>query len=95
VVYSDLVKERLLALAGEATIRGDGEAFLVALKAFLVRLHIYPQFGDPIIDLTQESGQIRVGIIRPLTIRYGVYEDRRLVLVGVPPVLLPREEQAT
>jgi len=53
--------------------RGDGEAFLAALKEFDRRLSIYPQFGEPLIDLTHEGGQVWVGIVRPLAMRYGVF----------------------
>ncbi len=63
---------------------------MAALKEFHRRLGIYPQFGDPLIDLTQEPGQVRIGIVRPLTMRYVVLEDRRLVVVGALPVLLPK-----
>ena len=79
----------MLALAARAIERGDGEAFLAAAKEFHRRLCLYPQFGDPLIDLTLESGQIWIGIFRPLAMRYGLYENRRLVLVVTPPVLLP------
>ena len=76
-------------LAAEASARGDGPAFAVALKEFDRLLRLYPQFGDPQIDLTAEPGVIYLGIIPPLSMRYGVYEDRRLVLVVAPPVLMP------
>jgi hypothetical protein len=33
-----------------------------------------------------------VYIIRPLAMRYGLYESRRLVMVTAPPVLLPKSE---
>ena len=77
------------SLAARAIERGDGEAFLAAVKEFHRRLCIYSQFGDPLIDLTHEPGQICIGILRPLSMRYGLYELRRLVLVVEPPVLLP------
>jgi hypothetical protein len=89
VDYSDLVRQRLRVLAREAFERGDGPAFAAALKEFHRRLTVYPQFGDPLFDLKHERGHIRIGIIRPLAMRYGVHEDRRLVFVGAPPVLLP------
>ena len=92
VVYSERVRQRLLALADVARERGDGEAFLVALKEFHRRLCLYPQFGEPLIDLTQESGQVWIGIIRPLAMRYGVFEERRLVMVAAIPVLLSKSE---
>lgn len=90
VVYSERVRQRLLALADVARQRGDGEAFVAALKEFHRRLGVYPQFGDPLIDLTQEPGQVRIGIVRPLTMRYVVLDERRLVVVGILPVLLPK-----
>jgi hypothetical protein len=97
VAYSERVRQRLLALADEARQRGDGEQFAAALKEFHRRLCIYPQFGDPLRDLTSERGQICNGIVRPLAMRYGIYEDRRLVMVVNLPVLLPmlgREPEA-
>jgi hypothetical protein len=69
--------------------RGDGPAFAAALREFHRRLELFPQFGDPILDLVVEQGQIRLGIIRPLSMRYGVYEERRMVLCGAIPILLP------
>jgi hypothetical protein len=89
VVYSERVRQRLLALADVARERGDGEAFLASLKEFHRRLCLYPQFGEPLIDLTQESGQVWIGIVRPLAMRYGIFDERRVVMVASIPVLLP------
>lgn len=69
VAYSERVRQRLLALADNARQRGDGEAFLAALKESHRRLSLYPQIGEPVIDLTQETGQVWVGIVRPLALR--------------------------
>jgi hypothetical protein len=80
-------------MADEATQRGDGDQFVAALKELHRRLCIYPQFGDPILDLASERGQICNGIIRPLALRYGIYEERRLVIVAALPVLLPMTGQ--
>jgi hypothetical protein len=90
VVYSQRVRQRLLALAEVARERGEGEAFLAALKEFHSRLCLYPQFGEPLLDLTQEPGQVWLGIVRPLAMRHGVFEERRLVMVAEIPVLLPK-----
>lgn len=90
VSYSAAVRERLRALAAVARERGDGDQFLAALREFDRRLRVYPQFGDPLIDLVVEVGQVRLGTVPPLAMRYGVVEERRLVLVAAPPVLLPR-----
>ncbi len=93
VIYSVRVQQHLLRLADEAAERGDGEEFVAALKEFHRRLCLYPQFGDPLVDLTQEPGQVWVGIVRPLSMRYGLFEDRRLVMVSSLPVLLPKAEK--
>lgn len=90
VVYSERVRQRLLALADVARQRGDGEAFLAAVKELDRRLSIYPQFGEPLVDLTREAGQVWIGTIRPLTMRYAVFDDRRVVMVAAIPVLLPK-----
>jgi hypothetical protein len=92
VVYSERVRQRLLALADVARERGDGEAFLAALREFHRRLCLYPQFGEPLIDLTRESGQVWLGTVRPLAMRYGVFDERRVVMVTEVPVLLPKSE---
>jgi hypothetical protein len=88
-VYSERVRQWLKAHAGQAVQRGDGEQLAVALKELHRRLCIYPQLGDPLLDLKGEPGQIYNGIIRPLAMRSAVYEGRRLVMVVKLPVLLP------
>ena len=50
-------------------------------------LHVYPQFGEPLMDLTQHSGQVYIGTVPPLMVRYAVLEEMRLVLVTVLEVL--------
>ncbi|MCI0684558.1 MAG: hypothetical protein L0Y71_20795 [Gemmataceae bacterium] len=82
----------MLALAGIARQRGDGEEFLSALKEFDRRLRIYPQFGEPLVDLQKETGQVWIGIVRPLAMRYGVFDERRLVIAAAIPVLLPKSK---
>jgi hypothetical protein len=90
VVYSDRVRQRLLALADVARERGDGDAFLAALKEFDRRLCLYPQFGEPLVDLKREAGQVWIGVVRPLAMRYGILDERRIVMVAALPVLLPK-----
>ncbi len=92
VVYSEGVRKRLLDLADIARARGDGAAFVAALKEFHRRLCLYPQFGEPPVDLRQETGQVWMGIVRPLSMRYGVFDERRVVMVAAFPVLLSKSE---
>ena len=86
--YSGRVRQRLLALSDAARARGDGAEFVQALEEFDRRLRIYPQFGDPLTDLKHNRGQIWIGIIRPLAMRYAIFEDRREVTAVALPVLL-------
>ncbi len=90
VSVSDWARDRLLELAEVASRRGDGDAYLTALREFYRLLKLYPQFGDPLTDLSQDEGQVRLGTVPPLAMRYGVLEARRLVVVAARPVLLPR-----
>jgi hypothetical protein len=92
VAYSERVRQRLLLLGDAARDRGDGEAFLAALKEFHRRLCVYSQFGDTLTDLRQELGQLWIGTVRPLTMRYAVFDERRVVMVSALPVLLPQSE---
>lgn len=88
VSYSERAREHLRRLGAAARDRGDGEAFVHALREFHRRLCIFPQFGDPLSDLRIEAGQVRIGVVAPLVMRYGVYEDSRMVFVGALPELL-------
>lgn len=91
VTYSEAVRQRLFVLADRTRERGDNEAFIAAVKEFHRLLGLYPQFGEPLLDLREEVGQVWVGIVRPLAMRYAVFDARRLVIVAAPPVLLPKE----
>jgi len=90
VNLSGRVYDKVKVLSAEAKERGDGEAFLTSLREFYRRLQIYPQFGDPLVDLQEQVGQIRIGIVPPLAMRYIVLEERRQVFVAALPVLLPK-----
>jgi hypothetical protein len=86
------VRQQLLTLGEVARLRGDGEALLAAMKEFDRRLAIYPQFGEPLADLKHEGGQVWIGVIRPLAMRYAVFDKQRVVMVAAIPVLLPMSE---
>lgn len=91
VTYSTRVRERIVAMADEARERGDGFAFVVALREFDRRLALYPQFGEQLYDMKLELGQFWIGFVRPIAMRYGVYDERREVVAGALPVLMPRD----
>jgi hypothetical protein len=83
VVYSEGVREAVRRFAGVAKAAGTFQELVAAVRELDRRLHIYPQFGDPIIDLAQEPGQVWLGTVPPLVARYAIYEQRRLVIVTV------------
>ncbi|HEY7155040.1 MAG TPA: hypothetical protein VH575_13845, partial [Gemmataceae bacterium] len=61
VSYSEFVRIELKKLIARAEERGLGVEVCAAVKEINRRLHVYPEFGDPLIDLSLESGQIRIG----------------------------------
>ena len=91
VTYSEWVRGRLLELAGEAHRRGDGPQFAAAVREFHRRLCIYPQFGEPFLDLRKQPGQMRLGTVPPLVMRYAVLEElrRRCCSRNPRPVMVP------
>ena len=48
--------------------------------------------GKIAFDLKKEPGQMWIGIVRPLAMRYGVLDERRLVIAAAIPVLLPQSK---
>jgi hypothetical protein len=90
VVYSGRVRQRLRALVDVARERGDGADLIAAIRESDRRLLLYPQFGEQLTDLRHEPGQMWVGSVRPLTMRYAVFDERRMVVVAAIPVLMPR-----
>jgi hypothetical protein len=89
VSYSARVQQEILRLGDLASERGQGAEYLAAVKEIDRRLRIYPQFGEPLLNLTHEPGQVWIGTVAPLVLRYAIYEERRLVVVSALPVLLP------
>lgn len=90
VSYTDFVRNELANLIARAKERGLEAEVREAIRAIDFRLHTFPQFGDPVIDLSLASGQLRIGTVPPLVVKYALYEDLRLVLVTRPIATLPR-----
>lgn len=87
---SERVITRLKALGQSARERGDGGTYVEALVELDRLLHLFPQFGEPLVDLVGQSGQIWIGTVAPLSMRYAVLDELRIVMVAIPPVLLPK-----
>lgn len=82
----------LRSLAAAARKSGADAQFLTALKEIDKRLHIYPQFGQPLCNMKLEQVQIWIGVVPPLVVRYALDDGRRLVMVATPFLLLPRSD---
>jgi hypothetical protein len=63
---------------------------LQAVRQIDERLRIYPQFGQPLRDLVLEPLQLWIGVVPPLVVQYILDEERRVVMVVVPILPLPR-----
>jgi hypothetical protein len=89
VTYSERVQATLREFSARAAQSGRCATFLAAVKELDRLLHLYPQFGEPLLDLKLDAGQVYTATVPPLVVRYAVFEERRLVFVGSPPQLLP------
>jgi hypothetical protein len=66
VSYSQAARDALSKLAEKAQRRGRGSEFLAAIKELDRRLKIYPQFGEPIIALRAEQGNVWIACVPPV-----------------------------
>jgi hypothetical protein len=90
VSYSERVRIDLRRLAAIAKQREMAKQFRDALQEIDDRLHVYPQFGEPLRDLTSESMHLYIGSVSPLVVKYVNDEERRIVIIGVPFLPLPK-----
>jgi hypothetical protein len=88
VIYSGRVIDALRALAA----RNPAHPFVIAaaLREIDRRLRFYPQFGQPLRDLSVGSAQLWIGVVSLLVFHYVLEEEPRRVTVLRPPVPLPR-----
>ena len=90
VSYSGNVRHKLKAFANKAQEQGLGLEYLAGLKEIDRLLRIYPQFGEPLLDLKLKPSQFWIGTVWPLVMRYTLDDQRRLVIIVAPFLLLPR-----
>src|SRR5262249_25771293 len=90
VSYSGRVQKELETLAIRAKVRGLREQMLAALRKLDEVLKVYPQFGQPLYDLKLEPAQVWIAVFAPLVVQYVLDEERRVVMVPVPIMPLPR-----
>jgi len=87
--YSEHVRNELKTLIQRAKKVGLEKEAIAAVKEIDRRLHIYPQFGEPLQNLILEPAQLWIASVSPLVVRYILDEDKRLVMVVVPFLPLP------
>jgi len=63
---------------------------VAALRELEYRLRIYPQFGQPLWDLSVPPAQLWIGVVAPLVLHYVLDESRRHVTVVRELMVLPR-----
>ena len=88
VHYSEHVTDAIREFARRNA--GRKAELLAALREFDRRLQVYPQFGQPLWDLSARPVRQWIGVVPPLVFYYLLNEDERLVLVARPPRPLPR-----
>jgi hypothetical protein len=89
VSYSGRVRDALKALVARARSLGLDQQVLAAVREIDRRLQIYPQFGQPLRDLSVEPAQLWIGVVSPLVVQYVLDEQRRQVMVVLPMTPLP------
>jgi hypothetical protein len=91
VVYSGLCRAQTTQLLTRAAAKGRFAEMARVVREIHTRLEWIPlDFGDPFRDLVHLGIQVRIGIIPPLVVTFGVDEARRIVHVILPFKLLPR-----
>jgi len=90
VSYSGRVREALRELVLHAREVNLGEQVLAAIREIDNRLHLYPQFGQPLRDLSVQPAQLWIGVVKPLVVLYVLGESSRQVSILHPITPLPR-----
>lgn len=90
VSMSAATAEELRRLAAEADGDGLGAEFRAALRSMFDRLRTTPRtFGEELFDLRAMGLTVRLAVVLPAVVEFGVYPDRRLVFARafryVPP----------
>lgn len=83
------VRESAKQLLVRARQLGMGVRARASIDEIDRRLHIYPQFGQPLRDAASGQAQLWIGVVAPLVVHYIINEARREVLIVLPIMALP------
>ena len=82
VSMSAATAQQLRDLHTEATADGRGAEFVDAMRQVSDRLRSDPvKFGEDLFDLRGLRLTVKVGVVFPLVVEFGVYADQRIVFV--------------
>jgi hypothetical protein len=82
VGFSEAIALTIRHLQRQASKEGRGKDFLAALRNAVDRLQTSPRaFGEPLYRLPALRMQVRCGALGPLSIDFGVCDDRPLVFI--------------
>jgi hypothetical protein len=84
VSYSGRVRDEFVELVNRVRPLGLAPRVLAAAREIDRRLHLYPQFGQPLRDLVGVPAQLWIGVVPPLVVQYVLVESRRQVSVVLP-----------
>lgn len=90
VGISGAIREKLVRLGRHAALDERGAKFLAAVRDILARIHSDPvTFGEELFDLRAMQLTIKIAVRYPLAVEFGVYPDRRQVVVRTFHYLTP------
>jgi hypothetical protein len=92
VAYSERVRRELRELLEREVARGKGREALEAARRIDETLQIYPQFGEPLRELSTEQETVWVGTVPPLVVQYVIDERHSVVFIVAPFRLLPAHD---
>lgn len=82
IVLSAHVRNKLKELHRRARDAGRGRQVISAFERILTQLRSAAfEFGEPRFVLTHLNLEVRVGIVPPLLVAYGVHREQRIVFI--------------
>ena len=82
VIMSGQVQDQIKQLHFQAALSGKGQAVLSAFRQMITRLKNEPQtFGEPLYRLPAAKLQVRLAVVAPLVVDYGLYQEKPLVFI--------------
>jgi hypothetical protein len=83
IINFSAVTDTIKALYAQARVMGTEEPLRNCLAGIQQRLETEPVvFGEPLYNLYAMGLQVRVGLFPPLSVRFAVDEERRIVYVS-------------